>query len=147
MLTRRAILMTPASLLAAPAGGMELCIHQTTSAAAGYRKSLEGYARAGIKLVEVIPVHYEPFVKQEGMPAARRVLSDLGLKAVSSGGVRALAEPNPNRPKALEQLKATASMAAELGVDRLVCPCGTNEKFTADDYKRGVDNLREAGET
>lgn len=37
-------------------------------------------------------------------------------------------------------------MIAELGVDRMVCPCGTAEKFTLDDYKRGVDNLREAGE-
>ena len=138
--------MTPASLLAAPAGTMQLCIHQTTSVAAGYRRSLEGYARAGIRLVEVIPGHYEPFVKQEGMAAARRLLADLGLKAVSSGGVRGLAEPGPNRDKAIEQLKATAAMAAELGIDRLVCPCATSEKFTADDYKRGVDNLREAGE-
>jgi 2-keto-myo-inositol isomerase len=147
MLSRRTILMTPASLAAVPAGAMQLCIHQTTSAAAGYRRSLEGYARAGIRLVELIPGHYEPFVKQEGMPAARRLLADLGLKAVSSGGVRGLAEPGPNRAKAIEQLKATAAMAAELGVDRLVCPCGTSDKFTADDYKRGVDNLREAGET
>ena len=138
--------MTPASLLAAPAGTMQLCIHQTTSVAAGYRRSLEGYARAGIRLVEVIPGHYEPFVKQEGMAAARRLLADLGLKAVSSGGVRGLAEPGPNRTQAIEQLKATAAMAAELGVDRLVCPCAPTEKFTADDYKRGVDNLREAGE-
>ena len=35
--------------------GMSICLHQTTTAAAGYRKSLEGYARAGIKFVEVIP--------------------------------------------------------------------------------------------
>ena len=125
---------------------MHLCMHQTTSAAAGYRRSLEGYARAGIKYVEVIPPHLEEFVRAEGMPAARRILSDLGLKAVSSGGVRGLAEPSPTRAQALEDLKAKVEMIAALGVDRMVCPCAATQKFTADDYRRGVDNLRQAGE-
>jgi len=125
---------------------MQLCIHQTTSAAAGYRKSLEGYAKAGIRYVEVIPPHVDDFVKQEGMPAARRLLADLGLKAASSGGVRGLWEPNPKRGEAIEQLKARVAICAELGVDRMVCPCGTSEKYTLDDYKHGVDNMREAGE-
>ena len=82
---------------------MPLCLHQTTSAAAGYRRSLEGYAKAGIRYVEVIPQHVQEFVKQDGMPAAKRLLSDLGLKAVSSGGVRGLAEPGPARGKAGRQ--------------------------------------------
>ena len=125
---------------------MYLCIHQTTSAGSSFRGSLEGYARAGIRYVEVIPPLVEEFVKRESAAAARRLLTDLGLKAVSSGGVRGLAEPNPGRALALEQLKHTAGLAAELGIDRLVCPCGTNEKFTTDDYARGIDNLREAGE-
>jgi 2-keto-myo-inositol isomerase len=125
---------------------MDLCLHQTTSAAAGYRASLEGYARAGIRYVEVIPPQVEEFVRKEGMPAARRLLSDLGLKAVSSGGVRGLAEPVPARAQALEDLKAKADLIAALGVDRMVCPCGATEKFTADDYWRGIDNLRQAGD-
>jgi 2-keto-myo-inositol isomerase len=37
-------------------------------------------------------------------------------------------------------------MAAALGVDRLVCPCGTSEKFVLDDYKRAPENLRQAGD-
>src|SRR5581483_9780986 len=146
MLTRRTVLLAPAAPLAAAASGMSLCIHQTTSAAAGYRRSLEGYARAGIRYVEVIPQHLEEFLRAESMAAARRLLSDLGLKAVSSGGVRGLAEPSTIRAKALEDLKAKAEMIAALGVDRMVCPCGAAEKFTVDDYKRGVDNLREAGD-
>lgn len=146
MFSRRSVLFAPAAAMAASHSTMQLCLHQTTSAAAGYRRSLEGYAKAGIKYVEIIPPQFEEFVKQEGIPAAKRVLSDLGLTAVSSGGVRGLAEPNPNRAKALEDLKAKAAMIAELGVDRMVCPCGATEKFTLDDYKRGQDNLREAGE-
>src|SRR5439155_1344778 len=81
-----------------------------------------------------------------GMPAAKRLLSDLGLKAVSSGGVRGLAEPSPARGKALEELKSRVEMIAALGVDRMVCPCAASERFTLDDYKRAEDNLREAGD-
>src|SRR5207248_9189625 len=33
-----------------------------------------------------------------------------------------------------------------MGIDRMVCPCGASEKYTLDDYARGVDHLREAGE-
>jgi 2-keto-myo-inositol isomerase len=125
---------------------MALCLHQTTSLQAGYRKSLEGYAKAGIKLVEVIPQHVDEFARREGMPAARRLLSDLGLKAVSSGGVRGLAEPGPQRPAALDELKRRLEITAELGIDRLVCPSVTAERYTREDYRLAVRNLREAGE-
>src|SRR5882762_9985788 len=146
MVSRRTVLLSTPVAMAARPGAMMLCLHQTTSAAAGYRRSLEGYAKAGIKYVEVIPPHLEEFVKKESMPAAKRLLSDLGLKAVSSGGVRGLAEPNPGRGKALEELKARVEMIAALGVDRMVCPCGPTEKFALDDYKRAQDNLREVGD-
>jgi 2-keto-myo-inositol isomerase len=149
MLNRRQILvsaLTPAVPLSAAPDSFQLCMHQTTSAAAGYRNSLEGYARAGIKYVEVVFPQLEPFVKANGMNAARRLLSDLGLTAVSSGGQRGLWEPNPDRATFLEDLKRLGSMAAELGVDRTVCPCAATAKYTEDDYKRGVDNMREAGE-
>jgi sugar phosphate isomerase/epimerase len=46
----------------------------------------------------------------------------------------------------LEDLKSKCETIAALGIDRMVCPCGTSEKFTKDDYKRGVENLREAGD-
>jgi sugar phosphate isomerase/epimerase len=75
------------------------------------------------------------------------VLADLELKAVSGGSVSGLAEPHAGRAKALEELKRAAALIADLGIDRLVCPCGTADKFTADDYVRGVDNLRELGDT
>jgi sugar phosphate isomerase/epimerase len=125
MLHRRHLLLSalaPAMPLRAAPGSMQLCMHQTTSAAAGYRKSLEGYARAGIKFVEVVFPHVEPFVKTDGMPAARKLLSDLGLTAVSCGGVRGLWEPGPNRSKAVEDMKRLGAIAAELGVSRMVCP-------------------------
>ncbi len=125
---------------------MHLCLHQTTSAGSNFRASLEGYARAGIRYVEIIPPFVDEFLKHETIDAAKRLLADLGLKAVSMGGVRGLAEPNPHRAEALEQLKRIASMASELQIDRMVCPCGTTEKFTSEDYGRAVGNLQEVGE-
>ena len=74
----------------------------------------------------MIPPHVDEFVKREGMPAARRLPSDLGLKAVSSGGARGGAD------------------GIGRGSDGL--SCGATGKFTQDDYKRGVDNAREVGE-
>lgn len=148
MLSRRSLLASAGALSVAGADDarMHLCLHQTTSAAAGYRASLEGYSRAGIRFVEVIPPHVEAFVASDGMPAARRLLSDLGLTVVSGSGALGLAEPLPERAKALEALKRTAEMMAALGVDRLVCPCRATAIFTADDFRKGVDNLREAGD-
>jgi 2-keto-myo-inositol isomerase len=147
MLTRRDVLAAAALPASAATGGaMYLTMHQTTSAPAGFRASLEGYARAGIRHVELTAVLVEEFVAREGLPAARRLLADLDLKPVSCGSVTALAEPNAGRTKALEDLKRKAALAAELGVDRFVCPCGASGKFTSDDYQRGGDNLREAGD-
>jgi 2-keto-myo-inositol isomerase len=151
MLNRREFLLltpciTPALALSAATPKMTLCIHQTTSLAAGYRKSLEGYSRAGIKNVEVISPHVDAFVKTDGLPAAKRLLSDLGLTPVSHGGLIHLWEPGPDRPKALEDLKHHLEVAAFLGIDRLMGPCTANGKYTADDYKVVVDNMREGGE-
>ena len=148
MLTRRNLLAAGAAVpvTAATGGKMFLCMHQTTSVAAGFRGSLEGYARAGIRHVELIPPLIEEFTRSESVAAARRLLSDLGLRAVSSGGVRGLVEPHAGRAQALEDLKRIAALAAEMGIDRMVCPCGTAEKFRSDDYARGVDNLRQAGD-
>jgi len=132
--------------LSAAAGTMHLCLHQTTSAGSSFRASLEGYARAGIRYVELIPPLVDEFLKHESAASAKRLVADLGLKAVSMGGVRGLAEPNSGRAEALEQLKRIASLAAELGIDHVVCPCGTTDKFTTEDYARGVENLREVGD-
>jgi sugar phosphate isomerase/epimerase len=147
MLTRRDVLAAAALPVSAATGGsMYLAMHQTTSAPAGFRASLEGYARVGFRHVELTALLVEEFVAREGLPAARRLLADLDLKPVSCGSVTGLAEPNAGRTKALDDLKRKAALAADLGVDRFVCPCGASGKFTSDDYKQGIDNLREAGD-
>ena len=78
------------------AGKMTLAIHQNTSAAAGYRGSLEGWSRAGIKHVELTNTLLDEFLKTDSLQAAKRVLTDLGLTPVSSAcGVFGLWEPTP----------------------------------------------------
>src|SRR5579872_5007627 len=109
--SRRTILLSPVALAAAralPAATkkMTLCIHQNTSSGAGYRKSLEGWARAGIKYVELTSTLLDEFLKTESLASAKRVFTDLGQTPVhGSTGVTGLWEPNPNRAASLEDLK------------------------------------------
>ena len=146
------MLMTPFALTAARAasaasGKMTLAIHQNTSAESGYRKSLEGWSRAGIKYVELTAALLDTFLKADSLAAAHRVLTDLGLTPVSCAcGVQGLWEPNPNRAASLENLKKRCEMFAALGLNRIYSPTATTQKFTLDDYKTGVDNMREVGE-
>lgn len=151
MLSRRAMLVTPLALIAArasaAAGKMTLAMHQNTSAGAGYRKSLEGWSRAGIKYVELTAPLLDEFLKTDSLAAARRVLTDLGLTPVSYAcGVLGLWEPNPNHAAALDNFKKRCEMAAALGLNRIYSPTTTTEKFTEDAYKDGVDNMRQVGE-
>jgi 2-keto-myo-inositol isomerase len=150
--SRRTVLLTPVAAMAvgdisAASGKMTLAIHQNTSAEAGYRKSLEGWARAGIKNVELTNTLLDEFLKSDTLAAARQVLTDLGLKPVHGAtGVGNLWEPNPNRPAALQNLKRRCEMFAELGLNRVYSAAGTTRKVTLDDYKAGVDNMREAAD-
>jgi 2-keto-myo-inositol isomerase len=155
MLSRRAILVTPVAMMAARAvspvaaasSKMILAMHQNTSAGAGYRKSLEGWSRAGIKYVEITNALLDDFLKTDTLPAARRVLTDLGLTAVHAAtGATGLWEPNPNRAASLENLKKRCEMFAALGLSRVYAATTATQKVTLDDYKAGVDNMQEAGD-
>lgn len=133
----------------ASAAGMTLAIHQNTSAGAGYRGSLEGWAKAGIKNVEITNTLLDGFLKGDSLPAARRVLTDNGLTAVSGAcGVNGIFEPNPSRAAALEAFKQRCEQFVALGSMRIYSPTTTmpTQKFADDDYKAGADNMRELGE-
>jgi 2-keto-myo-inositol isomerase len=151
-LSRRTLLLSSTALIATRAVSaaekkMTLAIHQNTSAGAGYRKSLEGWSRAGIKYVELTSVLLDEFLKTDSLAAARRVFTDLGLTPVHGAtGVTGLWEPNPNRAAALEDLKKRCEMFATLGLNHVYAATTTTQKVTLDDYKAGVDNMREAGE-
>ena len=152
MLSRRTLLSTPLALIATravavAAGKMTLAIHQNTSSGAGYRKSLEGWSRAGIKHVEITAALLDEFLKTDTLAAAGRVLSDLGLTPVCAAcGVGGLWEPNPGQAASLEAFKKRCEMFATLGLPRIYSPTGTTGKFTEEDYKAGPENIRQVAE-
>jgi sugar phosphate isomerase/epimerase len=139
--------LAPFAISVMRSGGMMLAIHQNTSASAGYRKSLEGWARAGIKNVEITAQLLDDFLKADSLAAAGRVLTDNGLTPVSCAcGVNNLWEPNPNHAAAIENLKKRCEMLATLGLKRFYAPVTATSKFTQDDFPAGVENMRKVGD-
>src|SRR6202162_6466297 len=108
-LSRREMVLAPVALAATSAVTtaasemkMTLAMHQNTSNGAGYRKSLEGWARAGIKDVEITNILLDEFLKTDDLAAAKRVITDLGLNLVHGAtGETDLLAPNPKRHAAL----------------------------------------------
>src|SRR5882724_646632 len=151
-LSRRAVLVSPAALMAtravsAASGKMVLAMHQNTSSGAGYRKSLEGWARAGIKNAEITNTMLDEFLKTDTLPAAGRVITDLGLTLVHGAtGVGGLLESNANHAAALDNLKKRCEMFAALGLKGVYTTSTTTQKFTVEDYRAGAENMHQAGD-
>jgi sugar phosphate isomerase/epimerase len=122
-------------------------MHQGTSRAAGYRKSLEGWSKAGIKHVELSDTMLEDFLKTDTLQAAGQIIKDNGLTAVSSQAVLPdVWIPGPARAASLETWKKRCDQFSTLGVPRIYCPSVTNRRVTADDYKATPGAIREAGD-
>jgi sugar phosphate isomerase/epimerase len=155
MLDRRQLLLTPAALLAlratqitadAARPRMSLALHQNTSSRAGFRPSLEGWARAGITQVEITNNLLDQFLRTDSLAAAKRVFTDLKLTPVCGAcGVTGLIEPHPERPAAVEAFKRRCEQWAELGIPKIYSTTQTSIKPTADDYKTAVDHVHEFG--
>jgi 2-keto-myo-inositol isomerase len=151
MISRRALFLTPAALLVArhlaAAGRMTLAIHQNTSAGAGYRGSLEGWARAGIKQVEITNTLLDAFLKGDSLASARRILTDQGLTPVSGAcGVFGIWEPGPNRAMLIDNFKRRCEQFKELGLTRIYAPSAATQRFMPDDFKAGPANIHEVGD-
>jgi hypothetical protein len=90
---------------------MFLCMHQTTSMAAGFTAGSLETTRPGIRCVEVIRRWSKKFTKHEvSRPQAPRF--DLGLRAFSSGRSARPGGPCGAR-RAIEDLKRIAALVAE----------------------------------
>jgi len=126
---------------------MPLCLHQNTSRAAGFRGSLEGWARAGIRHVELNDALLDRFVAAESLSAARSLLDDLGLVPVS--GATLLQDiwlPGPARAASLETWRRRCAEYAELGLPRIYAPSITTRPVTADDLAATPACIREVGD-
>lgn len=143
MLARRTVLLTPLAAAGATRTPMILSMHQFTSAGAGYRKAMEGWARAGIRHVEPAAGALDEFLKTGTMAEARRVLADNGLTVVCGAiGVMGLWEPTREFGQNLEAFRRRCAQFAELGAPVVYSPCATTAAFTEADYARGVENIR-----
>ena len=125
MVSRRTVLLAPLAApltdvaVAAP-GKMTLSIHQTTSQRAGYRKILEGWAKAGIKYVEITDRVLDDFVKTDSLAAAKSVITDLGLTPVSGASVlQDFWNRNPGYAAQLETWKKRCEQFASIGIPRI----------------------------
>jgi 2-keto-myo-inositol isomerase len=128
-------------------GGMFVCMHGGTSASFDFRTMMEGWARAGIRAVEPDLPKVREFTQRESPSAARRLLNDLGLRAVSSSNQLFLEEPGERRASSLEALRWKVELAEIIGADRLVVPSAASGRYdSVDVYSEVVDNLREAAE-
>jgi sugar phosphate isomerase/epimerase len=132
---------------AAAPGKMSLCLHQNTSRGAGFRKSLEGWSKAGIKNVELTDNMLDDWLKTGSVADAKRLMSDLGLTPVSSAAVLPdLWITGPAHAGSLETWKKRCDQFSSLGLTKIYCPSTTNRKVTSDDYKTTPDCIREAGD-
>jgi sugar phosphate isomerase/epimerase len=126
---------------------MVLSIHQNTSRAAGYRRSLEGWAKAGIQYVELTDTILDDFLKTESLAAAKAVLTDNGLTPVSSAAVLPdLWIPGPAHLTSMDTWKRRCEQFSTIGLQKIYCPSVTNRRVSADDFKATPDCIREAGE-
>ena len=125
---------------------MFVCMHEASSARYDFKTAMEGYAKAGIRGVEPDLTKVREFTMKESPAAARRLLDDLGLKAVSSSNQLGLMEPSDQRAANLEQLKWKIKLAQAIEADHLVTPSAKTGNYKEDDYKKGIDNMREAAE-
>ena len=132
----------------AQAGRMSLAIHTNTSSAAGYRGALEGWAKAGITQVELNGAVVDAFLKTDTLAAARRILTDNGLTAVSGTvGGGSLLEPSADHAAAFDGLKRRLEMFSILGIKKAYTTTGSTQKLTQDDYKIVVELMRRVGDT
>lgn len=155
MISRRSLLLAPVAAFwarlvgaqsAAP-GKMLLAMHQNTTRAAGFRGSMEGWSRAGIRYVELGAPQLSAFLESNTLPAARRLLGDLNLIPVSAAVVlQDIWLPGPARAESLEAWRRGCEQMANLGLQKVYSPSVTNRRLTSDDFAATPQSIYEAGE-
>jgi sugar phosphate isomerase/epimerase len=156
MVTRRSFLLAAALAPVArivdvrpPAAprAMRLCMHQNTSRDAGFRASLEGWSRAGIRYAELSDRLLDDFLESDTLAGARSLLSDVGVTPVCGAAVIPdLWLPGPGREANLETWRRRCDQYSSLGLDKIYCPSVTSRAVTAEDFAATPACVREAGD-
>ncbi len=131
----------------APAGRMLLSMHQNTSTGAGFRGSLEGWARAGIRYAELTDGMLDSFLESDTLAGARALLDDSDMTPVSGAIVLPdLWLPGPERAASLERWRVRCEQFAALGLEKIYSPDLTSRPVAAEDFAATPDCIREVGE-
>ena len=155
VLTRRELVLSSVAAGFAPllhaqsaaGGGMSLAMHQNTSSGAGFRRSLEGWAAAGIRYVELTDVLLNRFLESDTVAGARKLLTDLNLTPVSTAAVLPdVWIPGPARAASLETWRRRCEQFVALGASKIYCPSITSRPVTREDFAATPDCIREVGE-
>ncbi len=126
---------------------MLLAMHQNTTRAAGFRGSMEGWSRAGIRYVELGAPQLSAFLESDTLPAARRLLGDLNLIPASAAVVlQDIWLPGPARAESLEAWRRGCEQMANLGLQKVYSPSVTNRRLTPDDFAATPQAIYEAGD-
>ena len=152
MLSRRAMLLSPLALIAARTGSRRLGQDDARHSPEHVRRG--GLSQVARRLVsrgnQVRRAHrrlLDEFLKTDSLAAARpgphRPGADTGLGCLRRG--RALGAESQSRRIARES-QETLRDVRDPGLNRIYAPTATTQKFTEDDYKAGVDNMRDVGE-
>jgi sugar phosphate isomerase/epimerase len=122
-------------------------MHQNTSSGAGFRRSLEGWAAAGIRNVELTDVLLDGFLSNDTLAGARTLLGDLNLTPVSTAAVLPdVWIPGPSRAASLETWRRRCEQFVALGANKIYCPSITSRPVTREDFAATPDCIREVGE-
>ncbi len=131
----------------ADAQRMRLAMHQNTSRAAGFRGSLEGWAGAGVRYVELTDNALDGFLESDTLDGARRLIDDLGLTPVSAAAVLPdVWIRGPDRVASLEVWRRRCEQFAALGLEKIYCPSITSRPVTAEDFAATPEAIRETGD-
>jgi 2-keto-myo-inositol isomerase len=127
--------------------GIFACVHQASTQKFDFKTSCEGISKAGIRAVEVDIAKIQEFAQTESLPKAKQLLGDLGLRVVSASNHLGFVDATAaNFQRLFDQLKTKLEVVQAVGGDRIVCPSTSNQATTADDFKRGAENMAKGGD-
>jgi len=126
---------------------MALCMHQNTSREAGFRGSLEGWSRAGIRFVELSDRLLDGWLETDTIAGARTLLGDLGLQPVAGAAVIPdVWIVGPGRERGMEIWRRRCGQYAQLGVGAIYSPSITSRTVSDEEFATTPRCIREAGD-
>lgn len=138
----------PSSASAPATPAFTPCINQATTMKADFMIAMDAYSKAGFQNVELWLESVNPFLGNNSVAAAKRVMADLGLhpRSACCECENLFFRSVPDRDKKWEAFKRKLDLSAQLGANRFVMCSGVSGNVTQDDYAAAVPMLDDVGE-